>query len=175
MAARLHEVLGLRLSPHHEGFFVPWLASNRHVLSADGETPAASDINASPHMDYLAELGNQGFHQADDQPDSDGRVEFNSDLFRGTAGELTVQVYAINQEELDREVVPVLQAVLPQVAAMVDALGEIDADLAQVILYRGRLGLHFWSRGVNNEFTAVYTHRDGRWVFRGFGEIFGEG
>jgi len=125
-------------------------------------------------MDYLAELGNQGFHQADDQPDSDGRVEFNSDLFRGTASELTVQVYAIDQEELDREVVPVLEALLPQVDEMVEALGEIDAHLAQVILYRGRLGLHFWSRGVNNEFTAVYSRDDGRWIFQGFGEIFGE-
>jgi hypothetical protein len=126
-------------------------------------------------MGYLAELRHQGFHQADDQPDSDGRVEFNSDLFRGTDSEVTVQVYAVDQEELDREVMPVLEALLPQVDEMVEALGEIDADLAQVILYRGRLGLHFWSRGVNNEFTAVYTHRDGRWVFQGFGEIFGEG
>lgn len=56
---------------------------------------------------------------------------------------------------------------------MVDALGEIDADLAQVILYRGRLGLHFWSRGMNNEFTAVYAYNDGRWIFKWFGEVFG--
>lgn len=126
-------------------------------------------------MDYLAELRHQGFHQADDQPDSEGRVEFNSDLFRGTANEVTVQVYAIDQEELEHEVMPTLEPVLPRVDEMVDALGEIDADLAQIILYRGRLGLHFWSRGVNNEFTAVYTRSDGRWIFQGFGEIFGEG
>jgi hypothetical protein len=36
--------------------------------------------------------------------------------------------------------------VLPQIDEMVDALGEIDADLAQIILYRGRLGLHFVAR-----------------------------
>jgi len=126
-------------------------------------------------MDYLAELRHQGFHQADDQPDADGRVEFNADLFRGTTDELTVQVYAIDQEELDREVRPVIEAVLPQVDEMVEALGEIDADLAQVILYRGRLGLHFWSRGINNEFTAVYARIEGQWVFQEFGDIFGEG
>jgi len=125
-------------------------------------------------MDDLAGLRFQGFHQADGQPDTDRSVEFNADLFRGTANELTVQVYAIDQEELDREVRPVIEAVLPQVDEMVEALGEIDAKLAQVILYRGRLGLHFWSRGVNNEFTAVYARVDGRWDFQGFGEIFGE-
>jgi hypothetical protein len=125
-------------------------------------------------MDYLAELRHQGFHQADDQPDSEGRVEFNSDLFRGTANEVTVQAYAIDQEELEREVVPTLEAVLPRVDEIVDALGEIDADLAQIILYRGRLGLHFWSHGVNNEFTAVYARSDDGWGFQGFGEIFGE-
>jgi fumarate hydratase class II len=125
-------------------------------------------------MDYLAELRCHGFRQADDHADSEGRVEFNADLFRGTANEVTVQVYAIDQEELEREIMPTLEAVLPQVAAMVDALGEIDADLAQVILYRGRLGLHVWSRGVNNEFTAVYAHIKGRWIFQRFGEIFGE-
>lgn len=126
-------------------------------------------------MDYLAELRCQGFHQADDQPDTDGRVEFNADLLRGTPNEVTVQAYAVDQEELEREVMPVLEAVLPQVDELVDALGEIDADLAQVILYQGRLGLHFWSRGVNNEFTAVYARIEGQWVFQGFGEIFGEG
>lgn len=57
---------------------------------------------------------------------------------------------------------------------MLDALGEIDADLAQIILYRGRLGLHFWSRGVNNEFTAIYARSDDGWVFQGFGEIFAD-
>lgn len=69
---------------------------------------------------------------------------------------------------------PALEAVLPQVDAMVAALGDIDADLAQVILYRGRLGLHFWSRGTNNEFTAVHAYHDGRWGFQGFGDIFGD-
>lgn len=126
-------------------------------------------------MDYLAELRHQGFHQADDQPDTDGRVEFNADLFRGTDSEVTVQVYAVDEEELDREVMPVLEALLPQVDEMVEALGEIDAGLAQIILYRGRLGLHFWSRGVNNEFTAVYARCEGRWDFQGFGDIFREG
>jgi hypothetical protein len=125
-------------------------------------------------MDYLADLRCQGFRQADDHADSEGRVEFNADLFRGTANEVTVQVYAIDQEELERQVVPTLEAVLPQVDEMVDALGEIDADLAQIILYRGRLGLHFWSRGVNNEFTAVYARCDDGWVFQGFGEIFAD-
>lgn len=123
-------------------------------------------------MDYLTELRHQGFYQADEQPNSDGRVEFASDLFGGTANEVTVQVYAVDQEGLEREVMPVLEAVLPHVDEMVDALGEIDADLAQVILYRGRLGLHFWSRGVNNEFTAVYAQTGGGWVSQGFGEIF---
>lgn len=126
-------------------------------------------------MDHLTELRHQGFLQAEDLPDSEGLLEFNADLFRGTANEVTVQVYAVDQEELDREVIPVLEALLPQVDEMVEALGEIDANLAQVILYRGRLGLHFWSRGVNNEFTAVYARVDGRWDFQGFGEIFGKG
>lgn len=125
-------------------------------------------------MDYLAELRIQGFHQADDTPDSEGRVEFNADLFRETPDELTVQVYAVDQQAIEREVMPVLEAVLPRIDEMVDALGEIDADLAQVILFRGRLGLHFWSRGVNNEFTAVYTRSDGRWVYQGFGDIFAD-
>lgn len=123
-------------------------------------------------MDYLAELRQQGFHPADDEPDSEGRREFNADLFRGSENEVTVQVYAVDREELERAVMPTLEAVLPHVDAMVDALGEIDADLAQVILYRGRLGLHFWSRGVNNEFTAVYTHNDGHWDFQAFEDIF---
>ncbi|WP_426391931.1 hypothetical protein [Variovorax sp. R-27] len=125
-------------------------------------------------MDYLAELRCQGFRQADDHADSEGRVEFNADLFRGTANEVTVQVYAVDQEELEREVIPTLEAVLPQVDEMVDALGAIDADLAQIILYRGRLGLHFWSRGVNNEFTAIYARSDDGWVFQEFGEIFAD-
>ncbi|RIX79628.1 hypothetical protein [Acidovorax cavernicola] len=125
-------------------------------------------------MDYLAELRIQGFHQADDTPDSEGRVEFNADLFRGTPDEVTVQVYAVDQQAIEREVMPVLEAVLPRIDEMVDALGEIDADLAQVILFRGRLGLHFWSSGVNNEFTAVYTRGDGRWGWQGFGDIFAD-
>jgi len=126
-------------------------------------------------MDYLAELRLQGLHQVDDQPDFEGRMEFNSDLFRGTANEVTVQVYAVDQEALEREVMPTLEAVLPRVDEMVEALGEIDADLAQIILFRGRLGLHFWSRGVNNEFTAVYARSDEGWVFQQFGEIFADG
>lgn len=123
-------------------------------------------------MDYLSELRHQGFHQADDQPDAEGRVEFNADLFQGKANEVTVQVYAVDQEALERKVMPVLEALLPKVTLMVDALGEIDADLAQIILYQGRLGLHFWSRGVNNEFTAVYAQTDHGWIFQGFGDIF---
>ena len=123
-------------------------------------------------MDYLSELRHQGFHQADDQPDAEGRVEFNADLFQGKANEVTIQVYAVDQEALEREVMPVLEAMLPQVEVMVDALGEIDAKLAQIILYQGRLGLHFWSRGANNEFTAVYAQTGDGWIFQGFGEIF---
>ncbi|BEP45056.1 hypothetical protein GmRootV15_56450 [Variovorax sp. V15] len=61
---------------------------------------------------------------------------------------------------------------LPQIDEMVARLGEIDADLAQIILYRGRLGLHFWSRGVNNEFTGICTQSGDRWVFQGYGDIF---
>jgi hypothetical protein len=64
-------------------------------------------------MDYLTELRQQGFHQTDGKPDSAGRVEFNSDLFRGTDSEVTVQVYAVDQEELEREVMPTLEALLP--------------------------------------------------------------
>ncbi|MFL9668214.1 MULTISPECIES: hypothetical protein [unclassified Variovorax] len=40
-------------------------------------------------------------------------MEFNSDLFRGTDSEVTVQVYAVDQEELEREVMPTLEALLP--------------------------------------------------------------
>lgn len=123
-------------------------------------------------MDHLAELRRQGFHQADDQPDPEGRVQFDSDLYRGTSDEVTIQVYAVDQQALQREIIPTLEAVLPQIDEMVAGLGEIDADLAQIILFRGRLGLHFWSRRINNEFTAVYAHSDDRWVFQGFGEIF---
>lgn len=123
-------------------------------------------------MDYLAELRHQGFHQADDQPDPDGRVQFDRDLYRGTPDELTIQVYAVDQDELQRTIMPTLEAVLPLIAEMVEGLGEIDADLAQIILFRDRLGLHFWSRRINNEFTAIYARGDGRWVFQGFGEIF---
>jgi len=123
-------------------------------------------------MDYLAELRRQGFRQADDQPDPEGRVQFDSDLYRGTPDEITVQVYAVDQQALQREIIPTLEAVLPLIDEMVEGLGEIDADLAQIILFRGRLGLHFWSRRINNEFTAVYARSDDRWAFQGFGEIF---
>lgn len=125
-----------------------------------------------PPMDYLAELRLQGFHQADDHRDDESRVQFDCDLYRGTADELTIQVYAVDQETLEREVMPILEAVLPQIDEMVARLGEIDADLAQIILYRGRLGLHFWSRGVNNEFTGICTQSGDRWVFQGYGDIF---
>ena len=125
-------------------------------------------------MDYLAELRHRGFSQADDDRDPEGRVQFDSDLYAGTSSELTVQVYAADLQALQREVMPTLEAVLPMIDNMVDALGEIDADLAQIILFRGRLGLHFWSRGINNEFTAVYVRNDARWIFQGFGEIFSD-
>lgn len=126
-------------------------------------------------MDYLAELRLQGFHQADDHRDDEGRVQFDCDLYRGTSDELTIQVYAVDQEALEREVMPTLEAVLPQIDEMVARLGEIDADLAQIILYRGRLGLHFWSRSVNNEFTGLHVRSGGQWVFQGFGDIFADG
>lgn len=118
-------------------------------------------------MDYLSELRHQGFHQADNHRDSDGRVQFDCDLYRGTPDEVTIQVYAADQQALQFEVMPTLEALLP-------LIDEIDADLAQIILFRGRLGLHFWSRGINNEFTAVYAHSDERWIFQGFGEIFAD-
>lgn len=102
-------------------------------------------------------------------------MQFDCDLFRGTPNEVTVQVYAADPQALEREVMPTLEAVLPMIDEMVDGLGEIDADLAQVILFHGRLGLHFWSRRINNEFTAIYAHGNGRWVFQGFGEIFTDG
>ncbi|MFH0131027.1 hypothetical protein ACGLHS_12515 [Variovorax sp. VaC1] len=126
-------------------------------------------------MDYLAELRRQGFHQADDRRDSEGRVQFDSDLYCGTPDEVTVQVYASNQQVLEREFMPTLEALLPLIDEMVIGLGEINADLAQIILFRGRLGLHFWSRRINNEFTAVYARSGDRWVFQGFGEIFVDG
>lgn len=66
-------------------------------------------------MNCLAGLRYQGFHQADGQPDTDRSVEFNANLFRGTTSELTVQVYSVDQEELDCERIPMLGAVLPQV------------------------------------------------------------
>ncbi|MGJ7530397.1 hypothetical protein [Variovorax sp. GB1P17] len=125
-------------------------------------------------MDYLAELRHRGFSQAGDGHDPEGRVQFDCDLYAGTSSELTVQVYAADLQALQREVMPTLEAVLPLIDSMVEALGEIDADLAQIILFRGRLGLHFWSRGINNEFTAVYAHSDARWAFQGFGEIFSD-
>jgi hypothetical protein len=126
-------------------------------------------------MDYLAELRLQGFHQADDHRDDEGRVQFDCDLYSGTSDEVTIQVYAVGQEALEREIMPTLEALLPQIGEMVGRLGVIDADLAQIILYRGRLGLHFWSRGVNNEFTGIYTQSEDRWVFRGYGDIFANG
>lgn len=126
-------------------------------------------------MDYLSELRRQGFQQTDDPRDSDGCVQFDSDLFGGTSNEITVQVYAADHAALEREVMPTLEAVLPLIDEMIDGLGELDADLAQIILFRGRLGLHFWSRGINNEFTAIHARSEDRWVFQGFGEIFTEG
>ncbi|HEX7863673.1 MAG TPA: hypothetical protein VF555_01925 [Variovorax sp.] len=42
-------------------------------------------------MDYLAELRHQGFHQSDDQPDPEGRVQFDCDLYQGTPNEVTIQ------------------------------------------------------------------------------------
>ena len=96
-------------------------------------------------------------------------MQFDSDLYRGTSDEVTIQVYAVDQQALQREVIPTLEAVLPQINEMVDGLGEIDADLAQIILFRERLGLHFWSRRINNEFTAVYAGSDERWLLQGFG------
>lgn len=101
-------------------------------------------------------------------------MQFDSDLYAGTSSELTVQVYAADLQALQREIMPTLEAVLPMIDNMVDALGEMDADLAQIILFRERLGLHFWSRGINNEFTAVYVRNDARWIFQGFGEIFSD-
>lgn len=89
-------------------------------------------------------------------------MQFDSDLYRGTPDEVTIQVYAVDQQALQREIIPTLEAVLPQIDEMVAGLGEIDADLAQIILFRGRLGLHFWSRRINNEFTAVYARSDDR-------------
>lgn len=126
-------------------------------------------------MDYFAELRRQGFKRADEHRDPEGHVQFDSDLYRGTSNEITVQVYAADQQALQREVMPTLEAVLPLIDEMVEGLGEIDADLSQIILFRGRLGLHFWSLRVNNEFTAVYARSEDRWVFQGFGEVFADG
>lgn len=125
-------------------------------------------------MDYLTELRRQGFKQADEHRDPEGRVQFDSDLYRGTSDEVTIQVYAADQQALQREIMPTLEDVLPLIDAMVEGLGEIDAHLAQIILFRGRLGLHFWSRRINNEFTAVYARSEDRWVFQGFGEVFAD-
>lgn len=41
-----------------------------------------------------------------------------------------------------------------------------------MILYRGKAGLHFWSRGMNNEFTAIYLPRGDAWDFVSFGDVF---
>lgn len=78
-------------------------------------------------------------------------------------------------KSLPREVMSTLEAVLPQIDALGSGLGEIDAELTLIIHFHGRLGLHFWSRHINNEFTAVYSRHDGCRVFQGFGEIFSDG
>lgn len=82
---------------------------------------------------------------------------------------------AFDQAKLQREVMPTVEPVLPQIEELVGGLGEIDTDPAEIILFHGRLGLDFWFHRINNEFTAGYAQADDGRVLQGFGEIFAEG
>lgn len=105
----------------------------------------------------------------------DGLIEFEFDLFRGTPHELAVCAYSPSTETMVRDVLPVLVGVLKQLDAMVKQIPTVDADLAVVTLWKGRIGLTFWERGVNNEFVAMFAikpHDSNNWFFTGFGDLF---
>jgi|GEM_PF-1124274 len=120
-------------------------------------------------MDYLAEFGRRGFEGTESLPTL-GLVEFSSDLFPGDATELGLEVYAPDRTVLEQRVQPVLEDALAQLDSLAGGLGDLDADLTKVVLWGERLGLHFWSRGTNNEFTAVFV-RDPLWRFIGYGDV----
>lgn len=123
-------------------------------------------------MDHVGELRRAAFVRASDLAAADGTFEFDAVLCPGAEDELTVQVYAPDESAVVDSFVPVLERLLPRIDDMIAGLGPLDADLAQVILYRGKVGLHFWSRGMNNEFTAIYLPRGDVWDFDSFGDVF---
>lgn len=106
-------------------------------------------------------------------PTVDGLREYTITLSVGD-DEIEVQLYAADEAELRARAVPGLTALLPSVPAIVAGLGDLDADLASIILWRERLGLHFWSRSVNNEFTAIFT-REPPHEFLRYGDVFAPG
>lgn len=124
-------------------------------------------------MDRVAELRRVSFARESDLADADGNVEFAGVLFAGGPDELTVQISASDERAVVETFLPLLERLLPHLDEMIAGLGALDADLIQVILHRGAVGLHFWSRGVNNEFTAIYVPRGAGWQFDSFGDIFG--
>ncbi|MFZ4842968.1 hypothetical protein [Mycetocola saprophilus] len=121
-------------------------------------------------MDWTGELRRRMFL---DTGEGDGELtEYNCVLFPGEEHELTIQAYAPGLEELSRFVLPEVREFLDGLDALIKNRDELDADLAQVIHYRGRVGLVWWSRGMNNEFVGIYRPDPAGWRFLGFGDIF---
>ncbi|WP_104092507.1 hypothetical protein [Arthrobacter sp. GMC3] len=105
----------------------------------------------------------------------EGLVEYECDLFPGTADELGVCVYAATAQELEHHVMPLLVSTLNRLDDLLTRLPGHDADLAVVTLWKGRLGLTFWERSINNEFVAIFVPTDSAgagWQFIGFGDLF---
>jgi hypothetical protein len=119
---------------------------------------------------YLDELRRRTFDAGDEAPG--GLIEYTCELFPGEDREFAIQCYATDAAALERDVAPVVEQVLGRLDALLAVPAVTDADLAQVILWNGRLGLHYWSRGVNNEFTAVFEPDGDGWRYRGFGDVF---
>ncbi|TCM61816.1 hypothetical protein EC844_12734 [Acinetobacter calcoaceticus] len=121
-------------------------------------------------MDYYTEFYQRGFEHLISLPEQ-GLIEFSADLFAGTPAEVGILVYATDQAHLKTQMMPRLEQALTEIDRLVLGLGNLQADLAQIYLYQQRLGLHFYSHEINNEFTAIFKYQQ-QWQFVGYGDVF---
>ncbi|RLP75569.1 hypothetical protein D9V32_08835 [Mycetocola tolaasinivorans] len=121
-------------------------------------------------MDWTGELRRRTLI---DTGEGDGELtEYNCVLFPGEENELTIQAYAPSLDELSRFVLPEIRDFLAGLDELTAHRDELDADPAQVIHYRGRVGIVWWSRQMNNEFVACYGRENDDWRFLGYDDIF---
>ena len=138
---------------------------------ASMESKSVNDEGEAAHeTTFLSEFMRQALQQSDDL--GLRYQEYHCTLFARSVRELEIQLYAEAAHQLDEEVIPLLRQLLTEIDEKQFQVHRNDADLAIILLRGDRLGLHYWSIGMNNEFTMLFDRSQEVWTAIGPGKFF---